>query len=85
MDRDTKGLEICKKENKLGLRASSTCPLNFDNVMVITFLLTKVRKLVPLMLFLFCFVFYSAVYGFILRSTCFLIYILNALFQNMQY
>ncbi|TNN03448.1 hypothetical protein fugu_000477 [Takifugu bimaculatus] len=34
VDRDTEGLEICKKENKLGLRASSTCPLNFDNVMV---------------------------------------------------
>lgn len=35
VDRDTEGLEICKKENKLGLRASSTCPLNFDNVMVL--------------------------------------------------
>ncbi|XP_034716634.1 short/branched chain specific acyl-CoA dehydrogenase, mitochondrial [Etheostoma cragini] len=34
VDRDTEGLEICKKENKLGLRASSTCPLNFDNVKV---------------------------------------------------
>ncbi|KAM9426506.1 short/branched chain specific acyl-CoA dehydrogenase, mitochondrial [Pholidichthys leucotaenia] len=34
VDRDTEGLEICKKENKLGLRASSTCPLSFDNVMV---------------------------------------------------
>uniref|UniRef100_A0A3B3TZB8 Short/branched chain specific acyl-CoA dehydrogenase, mitochondrial n=1 Tax=Poecilia latipinna TaxID=48699 RepID=A0A3B3TZB8_9TELE len=34
VDRDTPGLEICKKENKLGLRASSTCPLNFDNVKV---------------------------------------------------
>ncbi|KAM4525772.1 short/branched chain specific acyl-CoA dehydrogenase, mitochondrial [Fundulus diaphanus] len=34
VDRDTQGLEICKKENKLGLRASSTCPLNFDNVKV---------------------------------------------------
>ncbi|CAK6956763.1 short/branched chain specific acyl-CoA dehydrogenase%2C mitochondrial [Scomber scombrus] len=30
----TQGLEICKKENKLGLRASSTCPLNLDNVKV---------------------------------------------------
>lgn len=35
VDRDTEGLEICKKENKLGLRASSTCPLNFDNVKVL--------------------------------------------------
>uniref|UniRef100_A0A7N6FG10 Short/branched chain specific acyl-CoA dehydrogenase, mitochondrial n=1 Tax=Anabas testudineus TaxID=64144 RepID=A0A7N6FG10_ANATE len=34
VDRDTEGLEICKKENKLGLRASSTCPVNFDNVKV---------------------------------------------------
>ncbi|XP_054899262.1 short/branched chain specific acyl-CoA dehydrogenase, mitochondrial [Poeciliopsis prolifica] len=34
VDRDTPGLEICKKENKLGLRASSTCPLNFDIVKV---------------------------------------------------
>uniref|UniRef100_A0A8C6USP8 Short/branched chain specific acyl-CoA dehydrogenase, mitochondrial n=1 Tax=Neogobius melanostomus TaxID=47308 RepID=A0A8C6USP8_9GOBI len=34
VDKDTEGLEICKKENKLGLRASSTCPLNFDNVKV---------------------------------------------------
>lgn len=34
VDRDTEGLQIGKKENKLGLRASSTCPLNFDNVKV---------------------------------------------------
>ncbi|XP_061563727.1 short/branched chain specific acyl-CoA dehydrogenase, mitochondrial [Cololabis saira] len=34
VDRNTEGLEICKKENKLGLRASSTCPLNLDNVKV---------------------------------------------------
>ncbi|XP_066522224.1 short/branched chain specific acyl-CoA dehydrogenase, mitochondrial [Hoplias malabaricus] len=34
VDRDTEGLHIGKKENKLGLRASSTCPLNFDNVRV---------------------------------------------------
>uniref|UniRef100_A0A669D6H7 Short/branched chain specific acyl-CoA dehydrogenase, mitochondrial n=1 Tax=Oreochromis niloticus TaxID=8128 RepID=A0A669D6H7_ORENI len=34
VDRDTEGLEIGKKENKLGLRASSTCPLNFDNIKV---------------------------------------------------
>lgn len=37
VDRDTEGLEICKKENKLGLRASSTCPLNFDNVKVLPY------------------------------------------------
>ncbi|XP_051529576.1 short/branched chain specific acyl-CoA dehydrogenase, mitochondrial-like [Myxocyprinus asiaticus] len=34
VDRDTDGLHIGKKENKLGLRASSTCPLTFDNVKV---------------------------------------------------
>uniref|UniRef100_A0A8C5C0N2 Short/branched chain specific acyl-CoA dehydrogenase, mitochondrial n=1 Tax=Gadus morhua TaxID=8049 RepID=A0A8C5C0N2_GADMO len=34
VDRDTEGMAIGKKENKLGLRASSTCPLNFDNVKV---------------------------------------------------
>ncbi|XP_019739088.1 short/branched chain specific acyl-CoA dehydrogenase, mitochondrial isoform X1 [Hippocampus comes] len=34
VDRETEGLAIGKKENKLGLRASSTCPLNFDNVKV---------------------------------------------------
>lgn len=36
VDRETEGLEIGKKENKLGLRASSTCPVNFDNVKVQT-------------------------------------------------
>ncbi|KAI5086073.1 acyl-CoA dehydrogenase, short/branched chain, partial [Silurus meridionalis] len=34
VDRDTEGLHIGKKENKLGLRASSTCALAFDNVKV---------------------------------------------------
>lgn len=34
VDRDTEGLQIGKKENKLGLRASSTCALSFDNVKV---------------------------------------------------
>ncbi|KAL1264911.1 hypothetical protein QQF64_005266 [Cirrhinus molitorella] len=34
VDRDTDGLHIGKKENKLGLRASSTCALTFDNVKV---------------------------------------------------
>ena len=36
VDKDTEGLHIGKKENKLGLRASSTCPLNFDNLKVIS-------------------------------------------------
>ncbi|XP_036590195.1 short/branched chain specific acyl-CoA dehydrogenase, mitochondrial [Trichosurus vulpecula] len=34
IDRDTEGLQIGKKENKLGLRASSTNSLMFDNVKV---------------------------------------------------
>ncbi|XP_056385238.1 short/branched chain specific acyl-CoA dehydrogenase, mitochondrial-like isoform X1 [Hyla sarda] len=32
--KDTEGFHIGKKENKLGLRASSTCGLTFDNVKV---------------------------------------------------
>lgn len=28
------GIEIMKKEQKLGIRASSTCTLNFDNLKV---------------------------------------------------
>ena len=34
VDRGTEGLHIGKPENKLGLRASCTCPLTFDNVKV---------------------------------------------------
>ncbi|KAG8517386.1 Short/branched chain specific acyl-CoA dehydrogenase, mitochondrial [Galemys pyrenaicus] len=34
VDRDTEGLHIGKPENKLGIRASSTCPLTFENVKV---------------------------------------------------
>ncbi|XP_052468056.1 short/branched chain specific acyl-CoA dehydrogenase, mitochondrial [Carassius gibelio] len=34
VDRHTEGLHIGRKENKLGLRASSTCPLTFDNMKV---------------------------------------------------
>uniref|UniRef100_A0AAY5EAF4 Short/branched chain specific acyl-CoA dehydrogenase, mitochondrial n=1 Tax=Electrophorus electricus TaxID=8005 RepID=A0AAY5EAF4_ELEEL len=34
VEQNTAGLQIGKKENKLGLRASSTCPLTFDNVQV---------------------------------------------------
>ncbi|GAM82280.1 hypothetical protein ANO11243_002590 [Dothideomycetidae sp. 11243] len=32
MGKDTKGLSIAKKEKKLGIKASSTCVLNFDDV-----------------------------------------------------
>lgn len=32
--RETEGLEIGPKEDKLGIRASSTCTLNFDNVKI---------------------------------------------------
>ncbi|XP_060066678.1 short/branched chain specific acyl-CoA dehydrogenase, mitochondrial-like isoform X2 [Ylistrum balloti] len=34
VDRDSHGLSIGKKEDKLGIRASSTCPVHFDNVKV---------------------------------------------------
>lgn len=34
VDRDTEGLSIGKKEDKLGIRASSTCPVHLDNVKV---------------------------------------------------
>lgn len=32
--RDTPGLEVGKKENKLGIRASSTCPVILEDVRV---------------------------------------------------
>ena len=32
MDKDTKGFSIAKKERKLGIKASSTCVVNFDDV-----------------------------------------------------
>ncbi|KAI1381958.1 short-chain specific acyl-CoA dehydrogenase [Hypoxylon crocopeplum] len=34
VEKDTKGFSIAKKEKKLGIRASSTCTLNFDDVEV---------------------------------------------------
>ena len=34
VDADTEGVIIGKKENKLGIRASSTCPVHFENVKV---------------------------------------------------
>ena len=34
VDRDTPGLTIGKKEDKLGIRASGTCPLTFEDVRV---------------------------------------------------
>nr|XP_020136343.1 short/branched chain specific acyl-CoA dehydrogenase, mitochondrial isoform X3 [Microcebus murinus] len=34
VDRDTEGLHVGKTENKLGIRASSTCPLTFEDVKV---------------------------------------------------
>ncbi|XP_060698015.1 short/branched chain specific acyl-CoA dehydrogenase, mitochondrial [Hemiscyllium ocellatum] len=34
VDKDTEGLQVGKKEDKLGIRASSTCAVNFDNVKV---------------------------------------------------
>lgn len=34
VEKGTKGFSIAKKEKKLGIRASSTCVLNFDDVVV---------------------------------------------------
>ncbi|XP_040847908.1 short/branched chain specific acyl-CoA dehydrogenase, mitochondrial isoform X1 [Ochotona curzoniae] len=34
VDRNTEGLHIGRPENKLGIRATSTCPLTFENVKV---------------------------------------------------
>lgn len=34
VDKDTPGLSVGKKEDKLGLKASSTCIVNFDNVRI---------------------------------------------------
>lgn len=34
VDRDTPGLTVAKKEDKLGIRASGTCMVHFDNVKV---------------------------------------------------
>ncbi|KHN84199.1 Short/branched chain specific acyl-CoA dehydrogenase, mitochondrial [Toxocara canis] len=34
VDRHQKGVEVGKKEDKLGIRASSTCPVHFDDVRV---------------------------------------------------
>ncbi|EEB13159.1 Short/branched chain specific acyl-CoA dehydrogenase, putative [Pediculus humanus corporis] len=34
VDRDTPGLSVAKKEDKLGIRASGTCMVHFDNVRV---------------------------------------------------
>ena len=34
VDRDTPGLTVGKKEDKLGIRASSTCPVHLENVRV---------------------------------------------------
>jgi short/branched chain acyl-CoA dehydrogenase len=34
VDRDTPGLSIGKKEDKLGLRSASTCQVHFDNVKI---------------------------------------------------
>lgn len=34
VERDTPGFSIAKKEHKLGIRASSTCVLNFDDVII---------------------------------------------------
>ena len=34
VEKDTPGFSVAKKEQKLGIRASSTCVLNFDDVVI---------------------------------------------------
>ena len=34
VERDTPGLSVAKPEDKLGIKASGTCMVNFDNVKV---------------------------------------------------
>lgn len=34
LEKGMPGLTVGKRENKLGIRASSTCPIHFDNVRV---------------------------------------------------
>lgn len=36
VDRNTEGLQVGKKEDKLGIRACSTCPVTLDNVKVLS-------------------------------------------------
>ncbi|RHY43727.1 hypothetical protein DYB26_004573 [Aphanomyces astaci] len=49
VDRDTEGLEIGKPEDKLGIRASSTCPVYLTNVKVpADKILGEVRRPLPL-------------------------------------
>lgn len=45
VDRDTEGLSLGKKEDKLGIRASSTCPVHFDNVKVNIYIHSKLSNL----------------------------------------
>ena len=39
VDKDTEGLSLGKREDKLGIRASSTCTVFLDNVKVIELLI----------------------------------------------
>lgn len=41
VERDMEGLTVAKKEDKLGIRASSTCMVHFDNVIVSNLLKQK--------------------------------------------
>lgn len=42
VDRDRPGVTVAKHEDKLGIRASSTCPVIFENVRVIILFLFQV-------------------------------------------
>lgn len=64
VDGDTEGLHVGKPENKLGIRASSTCPITFENVKVgildkeyalpVCIVASKVSKLLVLHRRVFC-------------------------------
>lgn len=42
VDRSSPGLTVAKKEDKLGIRASGTCMVHFDNVRVKCFSITTI-------------------------------------------
>lgn len=44
VDRDTPGLSVAKKEDKLGIRASGTCMVHFDNVRVSLLMMTHTKQ-----------------------------------------
>ena len=52
VDRDTPGVIVAKNEDKLGIRASSTCPITFEDVKVRQKIVLCVSNLLICFLFL---------------------------------